>query len=191
VSATADPAARPRRADAVRNHERVVQAAAEVFAEKGLGAGVDEVAARAGVGKATVYRSFPTKERLVAAVACERLRWFERRAAAAAESEDPWEAFVGLLRTAAEAQPGNRILSGSLASVSDLPEVRQAREAMAGAMDRLVGRAQAQGAMRADATPQEVRVLFAGVARVLSDERERDVAVWRRYADLIAAALRA
>jgi AcrR family transcriptional regulator len=191
VSAATRPAARLRRADALRNHGRVVQAAAEVFAEKGLEAGVDEVAARAGVGKATVYRSFPTKERLVAAVACERLRWFEGLAGVAAESDDPWEAFVRLLRTAAEAQPGNRILSGGLASVSDLPEVRQAREAMARAMDRLVSRAQAQGAMRADATPQEVRVLFAGVARVLTDERERDVAVWRRYADLIAAALRA
>ena len=191
MSAPASPAARPRRADAVRNHERVLHAAAKVFAEKGLEAGVDEVAARACVGKATVYRSFPTKERLVAAVACERLRWFEHLAEAAAESEDPWEAFVALLHTAAEAQPGNRILAGSLASVSDLPEVRQAREAMAGAMERLVCRAQAQGAMRADATAQEVRVLFAGVARVLGDEGERDVAVWRRYADLIASALRA
>ena len=61
----------PKRADAVRNRARVIAAAAEVFAERGIEASVPAVAARAGVGKATVYRSFPPKEHLVAAV--ERL----------------------------------------------------------------------------------------------------------------------
>ena len=61
----------PRRADAVRNRERVVAAAAAVFAERGVEAGVPDIAARAGVGKATVYRSFPTKEHLIAAVVTE------------------------------------------------------------------------------------------------------------------------
>ena len=62
-------AAAPRtRADAVRNFERVLAAATEVLAEKGAEAGVPEIAARAGVGKGTVYRCFPTKEHLIAAV---------------------------------------------------------------------------------------------------------------------------
>ena len=81
------------RADAVRNRERVVAAAAEVFAEKGEAAVVPEIAARAGVGKGTVYRCFPTKDHLVAAVASERVRWFEREARAAAAADDPWAAF--------------------------------------------------------------------------------------------------
>jgi AcrR family transcriptional regulator len=51
----------PKRADAVRNRERVVAAAAAVFAERGVEASVPDVAERAGVGKATVYHSFPTK----------------------------------------------------------------------------------------------------------------------------------
>ena len=67
----------PKRADALRNRERVVAAAAEVFAERGIEASVPEVAVRAGVGKATVYRSFPTKEHLVAAVVTGRLAEFE------------------------------------------------------------------------------------------------------------------
>src|SRR5919107_1582877 len=62
----------PKRADAIRNRERVVAAAAAVFAERGIEAGVPEIAARAGVGKATVYRSFPTKEHLIAAVVEEK-----------------------------------------------------------------------------------------------------------------------
>ena len=77
------PATRTR-ADAVRNRARVVAAAAEVFAEKGEDAVVPDIAARAGVGKGTVYRCFPTKEHLIAAVATERARWFEREARAAA-----------------------------------------------------------------------------------------------------------
>ena len=64
------------RADAVRNYERVLAAASEVLAEKGAEAGVPEIAARAGVGKGTVYRCFPTKDHLVSAVLGERLRWF-------------------------------------------------------------------------------------------------------------------
>src|SRR3954468_1866189 len=64
--ATAVPSPR-RRADAVRNYERVIAAAAEVLAEKGPEACVPEIAARAGVGKGTVYRCFPTKEHLVPA----------------------------------------------------------------------------------------------------------------------------
>jgi AcrR family transcriptional regulator len=65
------PAARTR-VDAVRNRALVIAAAAEVFAEKGEAALVPEIAARAGVGKGTVYRCFPTKDHLVAAVAIER-----------------------------------------------------------------------------------------------------------------------
>ena len=68
------------RADAVRNRERVIAAAAEVFREKGDAAVVPEIAARAGVGKGTVYRCFPTKDHLVAAVATQRVRWFEAEA---------------------------------------------------------------------------------------------------------------
>jgi AcrR family transcriptional regulator len=182
---------RPRRADALRNHDRVLKAAGEVLAERGLEAGVDEVAVRAGVGKATVYRSFPTKELLVAAVACERLRWLEGLTVEAARSDDPWAAFGMLLRTMAEAKAGNRILSAIMASVGELPDVRRARADVASAMERLMRRAQAQGAMRADATPRDVHLLFAGVARMLAEEGESDPAVWRRHADLIVAAVRA
>lgn len=182
---------RPRRADAQRNHERVLRAAGEVLSERGLEAGVDEVAARAGVGKATVYRSFPTKELLVAAVACERLRWLEGLTAGAARSDDPWAAFGELLRTMAEAKAGNRILSAIMASVGEQPDVRRARADAATAMEGLMRRAQAQGGMRADATPREVHLLFAGVARMLAEAGESDPVVWRRHADLIVAAVRA
>src|ERR671928_1525492 len=92
------------RADAVRNYERVVSAAAEVLAQKGAEAGVPEIAARAGVGKGTVYRCFATKEHLVAAVLADRLRAFAERAEEAAAKPDAWQAFADLLAESAERQ---------------------------------------------------------------------------------------
>jgi AcrR family transcriptional regulator len=77
-----------RRADARRNHERIIVAALEVFSERGLEATMPEVAKRAGVGKATVYRSYPTKAGLIDAIAEYQLRWVEERIAWAAEQPD-------------------------------------------------------------------------------------------------------
>ena len=181
----------PTRADAIRNRERVVAAATAVFAERGVEASVPEVAARAGVGKATVYRSFPTKEHLIAAVAIERLADLERGARARLEAPDAWAAFAELLDEAAEKQCRDRTLLEALAAgvASDL--LADARASMWLAVGRLMERAKAQGRMRADVTPAELRVLWAGAARVLAADGVDDPAEWRRYAALVLSALRA
>jgi AcrR family transcriptional regulator len=181
----------PRRADALRNREAVVRAAAAVFAEKGLEAGIPEIAARAGVGKATVYRSFPSKEHLVAAVAIERLDWVRGVARAALAEPDAGAAFERALAELAERQADDLAIAGSLAAEIHLPELEAARDATHAAFDELMALARAQGALRADATGDELRVLFTGVATVLRERGERDPAVWRRYGVLIADALRA
>lgn len=168
----------------------MVSAAAAVFGDGGLDASIDEVAARAGVGKATIYRSFPTKEHLVAAVACERLHGFARMAEKALRAPDAWAAFGELLGAMAQTQATDRILGGALASTCELPELSAARQSVLAAIERVMDRAQEQGAMRPDATVQEVRVMFAGVAHVLNQADEHDAAVWRRYAGLIADGLR-
>ena len=179
------------RADAVRNFERVLAAATDVLAEKGAEAGVPEIAARAGVGKGTVYRCFPTKEHLIAAVLTERLRWFTDQARAAAERPDAWEAFVDLLVDSAERQAGDCTFSAGLAHESTLPEVAQAHAAMHEAMNALMACAQAEGRMREGVTSQDVKVLFAGVSQRLRADGNRDPATWRRYAELVANAVRA
>ena len=179
------------RSDALRNRARVVDAAATVFAERGPDAGVEAVAARAGVGKATVYRSFPTKEHLFAAVAVQRLRWFEERAEAALEAGDPFAAFEGLLVATAELAAHDRRIGGGLSvSPAEVPELAAAREAASRALARVLARAAEAGAVRADASVEEVRVLFTGVCRVLGEAEEREPEVWRRYARLIVAGFR-
>ena len=179
------------RADAVRNRARVVAAAAEAFAEKGEDASIPEIAARAGVGKGTVYRCFPTKDHLIAAVASERTRWFEGEARAAARAGDPWAAFGDFMRRVAEAQCVDRGMLASLTQSIELPELDTARAAAHEALGELMERAIAQGAMRPDADPAELKILVGGVARALWAAGERDPAVWRRCATLLVDALRA
>jgi AcrR family transcriptional regulator len=182
---------RAKRVDAVRNRERVIAAAQAVFAEAGLEASIEEVADRAGVGRATIYRSFPTKEHLIAGVAIERLATFERLATDALADEDAGAAFRRVLVTIAELQAGNRILLSALRVPGDVTGLDEARTAMTGALERLMRRAKRQGSLRRDATPADVKALMSGLTHSLTAEQQSDPKVWRRYANLIADALAA
>ncbi len=176
------------RADAVRNDERVLTAAREVLAERGLAAGIDEIAARAGVGKATVYRCWPTKDALVAAVTGARVDAFTERVVAAIEEPDATAAFARLLLEAAESSAGNRLLHEGLAS--ETPALAAKRAQCRSAMQALMDAAAAQGGVRADVTSEDVTVLFNGFTSQLAAAGVSDPAVWRRYAGLVVAATR-
>ena len=188
---TVDAALTPKRADAVRNRARVVAAAAAVFGERGIEASVPEVAARAGVGKATVYRSFPTKEHLIAAVVFDKMDDFERRARELLEEPDAWAALHELMGEKAVEHCGDRTLASALQAgvASDL--LAEARRRMWGAVAELMERAKAQGRLRESATSGDLRVLWGGAARMLAADEVDDPAEWRRYAALALDALRA
>jgi AcrR family transcriptional regulator len=180
----------PKRADAVRNRERVVAAAAAVFAERGVEASVPEVAARAGVGKATVYRSFPTKEHLVAAVLIERMDDFTRRARALVDEPDAAAALRELLDEKAVEHCVDRTLASALQAVASAELLAEARRRLWASVDDLMDRAKAQGTIRDSATAQDLRILWGGAARMLTADDVHDPAVWRRYAGLVLDALR-
>src|SRR5436190_23045316 len=112
-------AARPLRADARRNRERVLTAAREVFAEQGRDAQMDDVARRAMVGVGTVYRHFPTKEALLEALAVDA---FERIVVVAREIletiADPWEALTRTLWAGAEILAADRALADAMAEIA-------------------------------------------------------------------------
>jgi AcrR family transcriptional regulator len=189
VHASGEP--RALRADAARNRERILAAAQKVFSEHGLEASVAEIARVAGVGKATVFRSYPTKEDLIAAIACDRVRWVVDLVNQALEQPDAWVAFKELVATLAHRHATDLIHLEALAHETGPPLLSEARSAANAALRRLMEKAKAEGAMRADAAPEDIRLLFHGVTHALPEAERHDPVAWSRWADLFANALRA
>ena len=96
------------RADARRNREAVIAAAKKLFADQGLDAQMPDVAKAAKVGVGTVYRHFPTKEDLIAALAGERFERLAEKAVERLEAEDAWEGFCDFIRFSAQLQADDR-----------------------------------------------------------------------------------
>ncbi|MGW4486757.1 TetR/AcrR family transcriptional regulator [Amycolatopsis sp. NPDC004368] len=180
-----EPSRPGRRADATRNHRKVLVAAHEVFAELGLRASVTRVAERAGVTKATIYRNYPTKDALVDAVVEDRFRLLEDRTRAALSEPDAPAAFRVYLVDLFEQMAGDRLLADALA---DATTVR------AGPVLELIGRlidaAKPSGEVRGDLSILDLRVVVCGVVLQLNRLDDRDPAVWRRYGELALAAFR-
>ena len=157
--------ARPLRADARRNRERVLDAARTAFAADGLSVPLDEIARRAGVGPGTLYRHFPTKEALIEAVVQDRLCRLAAEGAALRDSRDPGAAFFAFIeRLAAEAGP-KRDLFDALASagVEVGPAVMAAADDLRKQITDLFTRAQRAGAARADVGSEELIGLLSGI----------------------------
>ena len=174
---------RPLRADAVRNREKVLQAARQAFAESGYGVPLDEIASRAGVGPGTVYRHFPSKEALFEAVVTARITDLGSDARARADADDPGEAFFGFLAR----------IAGEAAAKRDLPDAISVagslREDLFAALDLLLRRAQQAGAVRAEIVTSDLIVLLKGMFAGLAGST--DPAVHERVFAVLADGLRA
>jgi AcrR family transcriptional regulator len=106
---------RPLRADARRNREAVLGAARELFAESGSEAQIDDIARAAGVGVGTVYRHFPTKDDLIAALVDRHFQLLEERARECLAHPDPWEGFCEFMRYSVQVQADDRALTEVMA----------------------------------------------------------------------------
>jgi AcrR family transcriptional regulator len=150
------------RADAQRNLDRLLVAAAECFAERGVEASADEIARRAGVGHGTVFRRFPTKDALLAAVLGMDMRDLASTAEAALAEPDAGAAFEGFFRLAADAYARNRALIEAVDRCRHTPEA----EALVQALRGLVARAQEAGSLRPDVTAEDVLALVPAASRL-------------------------
>jgi AcrR family transcriptional regulator len=177
------------RADAQRNLGRVLDAAAEVLAERGPDASVDEIARRAGVGHGTVFRRFPTKESLLAAVMCKRLEEFSAAAEEALARPDAGEAFEDFVWKIAEVFAHDRALcQGGVPRCAEVPEVAEAKARLHGLVGDLVTRAQKQGSLRGDVDADDVPVLVGSA--ILASSQASGGEAWRRYVAVVIDGLR-
>lgn len=178
------------RSDGVRNRARVADAAYDVFAERGLHATVAQVAERAGVGNATVFRHFPTKADLLDEVA---QRWLEDWARVMEERLDATQhdALADLLPALFERLRRDRFTLDVLRAATLHPEVERARQGTERLFTRALQRAIDDGQVRADVTYADMSILVLGAAGQLADLGDFDPARWRRHAMLTWTAIRA
>jgi AcrR family transcriptional regulator len=169
------------RADAERNRERIVAAAREVFAERGLAAPLEEVARRAGVGVATLYRRFPTRAALVAgAFECKMAAYADAVAHALAEP-DPWVGFCGYVERVCAMQAEDRGFTDVLTMT--FPTARGFEAARARAYTgfvELIDRAKAAEGLRTDFVPEDLVMLLMANAGVITATGDAAPETWRR-----------
>jgi AcrR family transcriptional regulator len=187
-----DRAERPLRRDAERNRRRILEAAAEAFAERGLAVTMDEIAARAEVGVGTVYRRFPDKELLIQALLEDGLVDLVARAQQALEADDPWEALVEFLDYAFGLQATNRGLTELLVSTAHGRErISRVRERLNPVGDALVERAQQAGRMRPDVRGSDLALAQVAIGAVVDFTRPVEPNAWRRLFAILIDGLRA
>jgi AcrR family transcriptional regulator len=143
---------RPRRADAVRNHERLVVAAREVFASEGGGASMEAIARHAGVGVGTLYRHFPKRIDVDEAVYRTDVDTLVHTAEQVVTELEPWPAVVAFLEAFVRYAQGKRTFLNELREAFDKnPDLRpELLDRVQGAMQLVIGRAQEAGVVRTD-----------------------------------------
>jgi AcrR family transcriptional regulator len=164
-------AQRPKRADARRNYDKLIEAARQAFAELGGSAALEEIARRADVGIGTLYRHFPTRQDLLQAVYVEEV---EALAASAGELADlsPWDALVAWLRRFVSYALAKRALSDELLATMGMnsPVFRTCHDAIWRAGGPLLRRAQDDGSVRADTDFTDVARMVGGISMIKSAE---------------------
>lgn len=170
AEAVPEEAAKPLRADAVRNREKLVQAARLVFAERGADCSLDEIAKRAGVGPGTLYRHFPTRDDLIDAMMRD---WAERVDADAQEVIDadlgPRDALTAWFGRFVENVGVYHGAAAKMMSALDDPAspIYRKCQVLFGANDRVLGKARDAGALREGVDSREVMRLVSGISTVI------------------------
>lgn len=184
------PTAEPERGwsqlDNDAKRERLLSAAGRLFARDGLAAPMPAVAAEAGAGVASLYRQFPSKHELLAALVIRRMEQFEEAAnAASAGGGDRFSALTELLWTMVERASADDFLGEARMLVDDHSGVVAAGERAAAATERLLAEARSEGRLRADATVLDIHLLFAATRAA----KQVEPAAWRRTLELFIDAL--
>jgi AcrR family transcriptional regulator len=182
---------RPLRKDAERNRRRILDAAAELFAERGLGVTLNDIAHHADVGVGTVYRRFPDKELLIDALFEERVAEIEALAQQALADPDPWAGLAGFLERGLELQARDKGLKQLLMGTPEgCARVGGVRDRMLPIVTALVERARDAGVLRPDFEATDLPVIQWMVGAVVDHGRDVRPELWRRYLELVLRGMR-
>lgn len=183
--------ARPLRGDAKRNRQRLMDAASAAFAERGLDVSMDEIAHRAGLGKGTIFRRFPTKECLVAAIAGQRLNELAQAGERLIDTLSPAAAMREFMERGVRLQSEDRGLFEAIGGMTLAdPQVWVVHERLMSITGRLLARAQDGGAIRRDIAALDVFLLVCGISYAAGPLHTLDSQSWERYLDLVFDGLR-
>jgi AcrR family transcriptional regulator len=162
---------RPRRADAARNYDKLLEAAREAFTTQGEDASLEGIARRAGVGIGTLYRNFATRQALLEAVYVDEVEGI-CRAVEEFDGQPPWEALTGWLRRFADYATTKKALAGELMAYMDAGSAvfLQCRRAITTAGEPLLEAAQRSGDVRPDVAFMDVVRMVGGIATMANTE---------------------
>ncbi|KUI44125.1 transcriptional regulator [Mycobacterium sp. IS-1590] len=182
---------RPLRKDAERNRTRVLQAARELFAVKGLEPNLNDVARHAGVGVGTVYRRFATKDELLEAIFVDGLDEMTALAEAALRHDDPWDGFVWFVEQLCAMTATDRGLREIAFSKAYGGErVVAAQERLHPVAVRVVERAQNDGRLRSEISNTDLPLLSLLAGMVSEFAGHVDTDLWRRYVAILLDGMR-
>ncbi|MBX8688011.1 TetR family transcriptional regulator [Mycobacterium sp. 20091114027_K0903767] len=178
------------RADAVRNRDRLMAAAAELFTERGVDVPLDEVARKAGVSIGTLYNHFPNRGALLDVVLSERLAAIDRLAQQALGDVDPWRGFAGFLDSLFTMQASDRSINDAVArNPAGAVDVAGECGRAGGLLEAVVGRARDTGVLRADFGADDLATLMWAMSKVIA-MADGDDAVWRRHLGFVLDGLK-
>jgi AcrR family transcriptional regulator len=179
------------RVDAQENRDRVLAAARALFSEKGLDVAMRDVARRAEVGPATLYRRFPTKQALIDEAFAEELRLCRQIVEDGCADPDAWNGFTTVVRRLSVLNARNRGFVDAFTSAdSGFADLGKHRSELLGMVARLADRAKLQGRLRRDFVVDDlVLILLAGRGLSAVPSASRDAAAIR-FASLTVDAFR-
>jgi AcrR family transcriptional regulator len=180
------------RVDAQRNHGQLLEAAADAFAELGIDAPAEEIARRAGLAKGTLFRHFPAKGDLLAAVLADRLGQLRRIVTeVACEREAGLAALAEVMsRCAALLAADRSFFDAAMRSASPGFGVAEEKLALAAELDELLLRAQASGEVRSDVVGADLAMLIMAATNTCAPAHDHRPELWRRYLALMIDSLR-
>ncbi|MEV7026748.1 helix-turn-helix domain-containing protein [Kitasatospora sp. NPDC093558] len=180
-----------RRRDAARNREILIAAARTLFAREGLNVPLDRIAKAAGVGNATLYRHFPTRDALIEEIFADTSTVFDRAAAEALAEPDGWRALCGYFERIFTLVAGDRGLNDLVtATARDSRFLAELSERNAATVTTLVTRAQEQHTVRADVTTMDLLILMGPLVRAMPALTDQHPDGWRRPLALLLDAFR-